>query len=123
MVIQARGVRPGTGDGARANSDRDLAVFKPSWNGGGRLTMPAGAEYKFGHKGFFRAEWSWFKKGDDTPLISYIAKTSLLRRKVDVTFSPAGERDPNGPLLVVFGWYLRVMADSDSDGAVIAGMG
>lgn len=38
-------------------SDANVALFKPSWTGGGTLDLPAGRQLRFGAANFWHSQW------------------------------------------------------------------
>lgn len=100
-------------------SDTELAVFKNNtWASGG--TLECSADRKFKATTNFWLTNLTFQTEADEPLIHF-KYGGVFHRSADVEISPLARSIPDVPLLVLLGWYLAVMLDSDAGaGAAIA---
>jgi hypothetical protein len=93
-------------------SETDLALFTPTWSGGGSLEM-GGKRFAFRPANFWHSRWSWTDAGDE-PLVHFSSRQGLLKTEGQVSLEPESESLPELSLLVTLGWYLLVMAAKDS---------
>ena len=99
-------------------SDTDLAVFGRQWMGGGVLEFSSGQRLLWGSSGFWRSRWS-FSSASGERLVEFEPCDSLLKRSTAAKVTPAGLAVTELSLLVLLGWYLKLL-ESDDGGAVAA---
>ena len=95
------------------NSDVNLAVFHPSWSGGGFVEFPDGRQIRWRHTSFWRSEWS-FVEGVDRQLLLFKQHEGFLKVSARLEFDPACAAAPELPMLAALGWYLLLLAAQDS---------
>jgi hypothetical protein len=104
-------------------SQVDLALFKDNtWDSGGTLEFPDGHKFR-ATTNFWMTEFA-FKTESGEPLICF-KYGGVFRRFAFVEIASLGRIAPELSLLVLFGWYLVIMLDSDSssgaEAAIVAG--
>ncbi len=93
-------------------SDTDLAAFRNNtWDGGGTLEFADGRKFK-------ATTNSWgtrfeFQTETNQPLVHF-RYGGLFRRSAEVEITPLARDMSYVPLLLLFGWYLVIMLDSDT---------
>jgi hypothetical protein len=108
-----------------AGSDTNVAVFKPSWGGGGTLEIAPGRLLHFGAANFWHSQWDW-QDPDGTPLVHFKSHQGFLKMEGQVEMEPGAMALPELSLLIVLGWYLLILFARDSaaaTGAVAATAG
>jgi len=102
-------------------SDTDLATFQNNtWDGGGSLAFSNGRQIK-ATTNFWMTNFE-FRTVTDEPLVTF-DYGGVFHRSAEVRVSPLARDAPESSLLVLFGWYLVIMLDSDHGaGAVIVTM-
>lgn len=101
-----------------SGSETDLAVFKNNtWASGGTLEFPNSRAFR-ATTNFWQTELA-FQTESSEPLMLF-KYGGLFRRSASVEISPLGQRAVELPLLVLIGWYLVFMLDSDSGGGAEA---
>jgi hypothetical protein len=94
-------------------SNVDVALFRPSWNGGGTLELGTDRELRFIPANFWRTRWDWVDEVSH-PLVHLKDIGGFFRWTSRVVV----ERDAAGlaelPLLVVLGWYRFVQNAKDA---------
>ncbi len=97
--------------------EADLAIFQnATWSGGGTLTFADSATFK-ATTNFWNTQLG-FQTEADEPLVRFHIG-GIFKASAEVEILPAAMVLKELPLLVLFGWYLVVMLQSDS-AAVIA---
>jgi hypothetical protein len=100
-----------------AGSETDLAVFKNNtWASGGTLEF---AQHRFRATTNLWMTHFTFETESGRPLVQF-KYGGVFRRSARVEISADGRPAPELPLLVLFGWYLVIMLDSDTDAVVAA---
>jgi hypothetical protein len=94
-------------------SDVNVAVFQPSWTGGGTLELGSRTQLRFGAANFWRSQWDWLD-AQDKPLVHFKSRQGLLKLEGQVEIEPGVAASPDVPLLVVLGWYLLVLLSRDA---------
>jgi hypothetical protein len=95
-----------------SDSSTDLAVFKDkTWGHGGTLEFSDGAKFK-ATTNFWSTKLDFLTEGDE-PLVSF-KYGGVFRRSAEVEFSDLAKGNSHVPLLVLFGWYLVILFDSDN---------
>lgn len=99
------------------DSDVDLATFRNNtWSGGGTLVLPDGRRYP-ANTNFWQTQYE-FTTDAGTALIRYHGPR-LFSSSGDVTLLPDARDVPELPWMVMLGWYLVVMMESDSESAAV----
>ena len=97
-------------------SDKDIAIFKPSWTGNGILEFDTGTRFKWENKNFFRTEWV-FVDQNEMNVLSIKMKPGLLKTSARVEIL----RDvPEVSLLASLGMYLIILMRDDSAASTAA---
>ena len=99
------------------NSDVNLAVFQPSWSGGGVVGFPDGRQIHWRCTSFWRSEWT-FVQGEDRQLLRFKQHEGFLKVSARLEFDPADAATPDLPMLAALGWYLMLLTAQDSAAAV-----
>jgi hypothetical protein len=100
------------------NSDVNLAVFRPSWSGGGVLEFPDGRRIGWRHTSFWRSEWS-FVEGEDRQLLLFKQHEGFLKISARLEFDPGAAAAPDLPMLAALGWYLMLLTAQDAAATVV----
>jgi hypothetical protein len=96
------------------NSDvNNLAVFHPSWSGGGVVEFPDGRQIRWRHASFWRSEWA-FVQGADRQLLLFKQHEGFLKISARLECDPANAAAPDLPLLAALGWYLMLLTAQDA---------
>ena len=101
-----------------AGSDQDLAVFTPTWTGGGTLVLGSGQCLQLRSKNFWRTEWA-FEAEDGTPAVALTGASGLFKQGCHLTVTEFGASLPEAPVLILLIWYVRVLMNEDA-AAVVA---
>jgi hypothetical protein len=99
------------------NSDANLAVFYPSWSGGGLVEFTDGRQIHWRCNSFWRSEWA-FVQGEDRRLLLFKQHEGFLKISARLEFDPASAAAPDLPLLAALGWYLMLLTAQDAAVAV-----
>jgi hypothetical protein len=103
----------------RSGEDADLATFRNNtWAAGGELEFAGGRTFK-ATTNFWMTRFE-LVTGSESLLVRFHGG-GFLRRSADVEIAPAARKEPELPLLVLFGWYLLVMLGRDAGSAAVAG--
>jgi hypothetical protein len=102
-----------------ADSGMEVASFRSSWDGGGRIDLCDGRAYAWNNTNWQHTAWAWTDRSEQV----------LLRFKgKGMTIELAGRSVPEVLLLAALSWYLNIVnkdATADASGAgvvaVIAG--
>lgn len=94
-------------------SDLNVALFKPSWGGGGTLELGPGGQLSFGAANFWHSQWDW-QSSDGKPLVHFKSHQGVLKIDGDVDVEADAVGRPDLPLLVVLGWYLLILFARDA---------
>jgi hypothetical protein len=100
-----------------ANADVNLAVFHPSWSGGGVLEFPDGRRIRWRCTSFWKSEWS-FVEGEDRQLLLFKQHEGFLKISARLEFNPSDAAMPDLPLLAALGWYIMLLTAQDAAVAV-----
>jgi hypothetical protein len=98
------------------NSEVNLAVFHPSWSGGGVVEFPDGRQIRWRHASFWRSEWA-FVQGEDRQLLLFKQHEGFLKISARLECDPANAAGLGLPLLAALGWYLMLLTAQDSAAA------
>ena len=104
------------------NSDLNLAVFHPSWSGGGVVEFPDGRQIRWRHASFWRSEWA-FVQGEDRQLLLFKQHEGFLKISARLEWDSVNAAAPDLPLLAALGWYLMILTAQDSAAAAVAVVG
>ena len=99
------------------NSDVNLALFHPSWSGGGVVEFPDGRQIRWRHASFWRSEWA-FVQGEDRQLLLFKQHEGFLKISARLEWDPSDAALPDLPLLAALGWYLMLLTAQDAAVAV-----
>jgi hypothetical protein len=97
-------------------SETDLAIFSPSWSGGGSLTFLSGQRYRLRQTNFWGTEWA-FETEDGSPAVVLSGPHGGFKQSGEIRVAQSAASTPETPLLILLIWYLRVLM---SDDAVVA---
>jgi hypothetical protein len=103
-----------------ADSDQNLAVFRPHWMGGGTLDLGDAGQLRFGAANFWHTQWDW-QTSQGKSLVHFKSQHGFLKSGAQVEIEPDEATNPDLPLLVVLGWYLLVLFARDAAAASSAG--
>jgi hypothetical protein len=93
----------------------DVAAFRNNtWASGGTLEFPDGRRYR-ATTNFWMTRLA-FQTEVDEPVVHF-RYGGLFRRSADVEMSPSTSTVSDVALLVLFGWYLAIMLESDAAAA------
>ena len=97
-----------------SNSNRQIAVFRPKWSGGGTLTFSDGQRFQLTCKGFWRPVWTvWTESGQA------ILHLHTREKAVELPGSLSLPED-RLTLLAIFAWHL--MRQAAEEAASTAGL-
>jgi hypothetical protein len=96
-----------------AGSNHDLAVFTPTWTGGGALVLGSGRRLQLRSKNFWRTEWA-FEAEDGTPAMALTGSSGLFKHGCHLTVTEFGATLPEAPLLTLLIWYVCVLMNEDA---------
>lgn len=100
-----------------AGSDTDVAIFRPTWMGGGTLELAGGKVLRFSAANFWHSQWVWQEPGTKTELVHFKSQPGLLKTGGQVEITPEGKPLAELSLLVLLGWYLLILFAQDSAAA------
>jgi hypothetical protein len=104
-----------------AGSETDLAVFRNNtWSSGGTLEFARGPKFR-ATTNLWQTRFSFQTESGE--LLVRFDYGGAFRRSARVETSARGRSVAELPLLVLFGWYLVIMLDSDADATIVAAMG
>lgn len=89
-------------------SEYDLAVFRPTWTGSGDVEFRGGLHVHWRPFGFWNSEWAFLRADERLVTFHWLPDTAELDARVE--FSVAALTLPEAPVLLLLGWYLRVLA-------------
>jgi hypothetical protein len=98
------------------SSDTNLAVFKPSWTGGGTLELSSGQVFRFGAANFWHSQWDW-QDTESESLLQFKSHAGILKMEGQVEVEPGAHGLTELPLLVALGWYLLILFARDAAAA------
>jgi hypothetical protein len=99
-------------------SDTDLAIFKNNtWDGGGTLEFSDHRKFR-ATTNFWGTNFT-FQTEANEPLVHF-KYGGVFHRAAEVEISALAKSISDVPLLVLFGWYLVIMLDSDTAAVVAA---
>ena len=93
-------------------SEYDLAVFRPTWTGSGDVEFRSGARVHWRPFGFWNSEWGFVRGDARVATFHWLPETAEL--DVRVEFPPATVEFKELPILLLLGWYLRVLAHQET---------
>jgi hypothetical protein len=102
-----------------SGSETDVALFHPSWMGGGTLELPQGKSLKLASANIWQSEWVW-QEVKDVPLVRFKGRHGLLKASAQVEIGPDAAHRDDLPLLVLLGWYLILLYSQDAAAASAA---
>ena len=89
-------------------SEYDLAVFRPNWTGSGDVEFRGGLHVHWRPFGFWNSEWAFLRADERLVTFHWLPDTAALDARVE--FSVAALTLAEAPVLLLLGWYLRVLA-------------
>jgi hypothetical protein len=89
-------------------SEYDLAVFRPTWTGSGDVEFRSGVRVHWRPFGFWNSEWGFVRGDARLTTFHWMPETAEL--DVRVEFPPAALDLKELPILLLLGWYLRVLS-------------
>jgi hypothetical protein len=88
-------------------SGTEVAALKRRWRGTGVVRFASGAEYHWGHEGFWRPSYFWAVDGGP-PLLSFRA-TLGFGRSYEMDVDPSARSLTELPVLVLLGGYVMAL--------------
>ena len=102
-----------------AGSEQNIALFYPSWTGGGTLERTGKPPLRFKSANFWRSQWDW--EADETsPLIHFKSRHGLLKTQGTLEIATGAAGEPDLALLALLGWYLLLLFADDAAAASTA---
>jgi hypothetical protein len=95
------------------DSELNIAVFHPSWRGGGILELTNGRILRFKAANLWRSQWDW-QEAEGDALVRFRSQRGFFKSGADLEITSAAAGFPELSLLAVLGWYLIVLGDRDS---------
>src|SRR5262245_56104305 len=92
------------------------AILRFSWSGGGLLELENDRRYYWKKMSFWGCEWAFVDESG--ALVVRFRPEGILRQCASVELPADQAHGGDIPLLVLLGWYLRVLAEGDA--AVVA---
>jgi hypothetical protein len=103
---------------ARPAGGGAAAILRCSWSGGGILQLENGRRYLWKKMSFWGCEWAFL---DETgAVVVRFRPEGILRCGGIVDLATERAQGADIPLLVLLGWYLKVLAEGDAAVAVAA---
>jgi hypothetical protein len=100
------------------DGEEEIATFQNNtWSGGGTLLFPDGRQY-LANTNFWQTQYE-FKTPTGESLIHY-RNRGVFRSSAEVTILPQAKELEELPWMVMLGWYLIIMMQSDSSAAASA---
>ncbi len=97
----------------QCGSDAEIATFNNNtWTAGGTLELPGGRKYP-ANTNFWHTQYD-FKTGAGETLFTYRNIGGVFHASSAVTIQPGAANLAELPWMVILGWYLVVMMQSDS---------
>jgi hypothetical protein len=96
-----------------AGTEKDIALFEPSFTGAGWLNCESGLRLRWKSTGFWHRVWS-FSQPDEQPLVSFKSAQTLFKAAAEVEIAHAARDLPELSYLVCMGWYLVVLSAADA---------
>ena len=94
-----------------SDSEKKIATFKNNtWSGGGTLVFPDGRQYP-ANTNFWQTQYEFTTQTGES-LIHY-RNHGVFRTSAEVTILPPAREVPELPWMVMLGWYLILMMQSD----------
>lgn len=93
-------------------SEYDLAIFRPTWTGSGDVEFARGARVHWRPFGFWNSEWGFVRHDLRLVTFHWLPETAALDARVE--FPPAALELEELPVLLLLGWYLRVLSYLES---------
>jgi hypothetical protein len=91
----------------------ERGVYNPKWTGGGTLELSSGDTYIWRPRGWMGNRYEWLNR-DEKPLIEFAVRHGWFKMSTELGFVATGIKPENVDLLVIFGWYLVVLATKDA---------
>lgn len=98
-----------------AGSDDNVAVFKPSWTGGGTLELMESRVLRLGAANFWHSQWDWLDSSGKA-LVHFKSHLGMFRMEGQVDIESEAATLSELPLLVMLGWYLLILFARMVDG-------
>ena len=99
-------------------SEVDVALFRPHWGAGGRLSLSDGQQLEWRRMEFWGSQWA-FVASDTHAVVGFDQHHRFSRASARVTIHRSSLALPAIAILVALGWYLLILAAAD-DAAIIA---
>jgi len=100
------------------DSEEEIAMFRNNtWSGGGTLLFPDGRQY-LASTNFWQTQCEFKTEGGES-LIHY-RNRGVFRSSAEVTILPKAQDLAELPWMVMLGWYLILMMQSDSAASAAA---
>ncbi len=96
-----------------ANSEADLAIFRPQWGGGGTVEIRGSLQFQWRCANFWQTQWV-FLRSDHQPVMNFSHRQGLLKASAKIAIDPAAPTDSEVPLLLALGWYLMILGADDA---------
>ncbi len=94
----------------RDEASRDIvATFSPSWTGGGFVSFSTGERYRWNRADLLSGCWCFHREGSKKS-VCVSQKAGPLNSGGNVKVCAGAVSHPESPILVLLGWYLRVLA-------------
>ena len=99
-----------------AGSDKDAAVLKVVWGGGGELIIGGKPTFAWKRRGFWSGQWG-FEWIDGGHILHFEPKFAIAKKKAELHLEPSAHSVPELPLLATLGWYLLILMAQDEGAA------
>jgi hypothetical protein len=99
-------------------SDQELAIFTPTWTGGGWLTFTSGRRYHLRSTNFWQTEWA-FEAVDGAPVIILTGPHGVFKQGGHARVSESAASLPETPVLLLLIWYLRILMNEDASAVAV----
>ncbi len=80
-----------------------------AWTRAGHLRLASGARYKLRTSRFWSGEFAVSREESDDHLITFRRHFHAFHSENDVVFAAGAAQSPDAALLMVFGWYVRLL--------------
>ena len=97
-----------------SNSQQEIATFKSSWKGDGKLTFADAQTFHLECKGLWHPVWSVITENGETLLLLHTRE-----KEVEVT-ARCAVTDSRLSLLIMFTWYRVLQAEEDAEATSVA---
>jgi hypothetical protein len=105
-----------------ADSEQEIAAFRPNWGGEGKLQFAQGSWYAWQTTNFWRTHWLFVNQVGE-PLVHFNAEFEstaaiiIFKKAAVVEIEPRAARIAELSLLAVLGWYLMILMTDDATSA------